>query len=63
MASRPTRWRILAVYDGVGVDDGQDARSLPIGVLQEFMDLAGSEAEVCVLSFANPHLACKRTPV
>jgi hypothetical protein len=46
MASRPTRWRILAVFGGQGQVAGEDEKSLPCGAIQEFTDLAGSEAEV-----------------
>ena len=46
MASRPTRWRILAVFAGQGLDAGQDEKDLPCGAMQELADLAGSDAEV-----------------
>ncbi len=46
MASRPVRWRILAVFGGLGLDAGEEGKDWHCGALQEFTDLAGSEAEV-----------------
>ena len=46
MASRPAKWRILAVTNGVDLPTNGEATPSRPGPLQEFADLAASEAEV-----------------
>ena len=46
MASRPAKWRILAVTNGVDLPNTGEATPSRPGPLQEFADLAASEAEV-----------------
>ena len=46
MASRPAKWRILAVTNGVDLPTNGEATTSRPGPLQEFADLAASEAEV-----------------
>ncbi len=46
MASRPAKWRILAVTNGVDLPNTGEATPSRSGPLQEFADLAASEAEV-----------------
>jgi hypothetical protein len=47
MASRPSKWRILAVFGGLDLDAIEDVKEPTCGAMQEFTDLAGSSAEVC----------------
>lgn len=46
MASRPAKWRILAVTNGVDLPTTGEATPSKSGPLQEFADLGASEAEV-----------------
>ena len=46
MASRPAKWRILAVTNGVDLPTTGEATPSRSGPLQEFADLGASEAEV-----------------
>lgn len=46
MASRPSKWRILAVINGVDLPTNGEATATRAGPLQEFLVSPGSEAEV-----------------
>jgi hypothetical protein len=46
MASRPLKWRILAVVNGVDLPTNGEATTTRAGPLQEFLMSPGSEAEV-----------------
>ena len=46
MASRPSKWRILSVINGVDLPTNGEATTTRAGPLQEFLALPGSEAEV-----------------
>lgn len=46
MASRPLKWRILAVFGGLDLDAVEDNTEPTCGAMQEMTDLAGSSAEV-----------------
>lgn len=48
MASRPSKWRILAVFGGLDLDAVGENKEPTCGAMHEFTDLAGSSAEVCV---------------
>ncbi len=50
MASRPSKWRILAVFGGLDLDAVGENKEATCGAMQEFVDLAGSSAEVCETS-------------
>lgn len=53
MASRPAKWRILAVFGGLDLDASEGGPDQSIGALQELADLIGSSAEVCSLCLAQ----------
>lgn len=46
MASRPSKWRILAVFGGLDLDAAGENKEPTCGAMHEFTDLAGSSAEV-----------------
>ena len=47
MASRPSKWRVLAVTAGVDLPTNGEYTASGAGPLQEFADPAWNEAEVC----------------
>ena len=47
MASRPSKWRVLAVTAGVDLPTNGEYTASGAGPLQEFVDPAWNEAEVC----------------
>ncbi len=57
MASRPSKWRILAVFGGLDLDAIEDNTEPSCGAMAEFTDLAGSSAEVCTY-FPNVSVSC-----
>ncbi|CAL8464121.1 g3656 [Coccomyxa elongata] len=49
MASRPSKWRILAVFGGLDLDAVGENKEPTCGAMHEFTDLAGSSAELLML--------------
>ena len=47
MASRPSKWRVLAVTAGVDLPTNGEYNASGAGPLQEFADPTWNEAEVC----------------
>jgi hypothetical protein len=46
MASRPLKWRILAVFGGLDLDAFEEGLEPSLGALQELTNIAGASPEV-----------------